>query len=121
MNGGVLSDSQIAAMSAAERAQLIDRLQPRQGESVTPSVTQQIRRLRLWISLAAAIALIPWIVYLALTLPQNYVAHNWRAAWVGFDILLLVFMIATAALGFMHRHLVTVVAFTSGVLLISDA
>ncbi len=108
-------------MSAVERAQLVDRLQPKHGELLTASVTQQIRRLRLWVSAAAAIALIPWIVYLALSLPENYVAHNWRAAWVGFDILLLVFMVATAALGFMRRHLVTVVAFTTGVLLISDA
>ena len=88
---------------------------------MTASVDQQIRRLRLWVSLAAAVGLIPWIVYLALTLPENYSAQHWRVAWVGFDILLLVFMAATAALGFMRRHLVTVAAFATGVLLICDA
>jgi hypothetical protein len=34
----------------------------------------QIRRIRAWLTLSAAIALIPWIVYLALTLPENYPA-----------------------------------------------
>jgi hypothetical protein len=121
MTGGVLSDSQIAAMSAVERADLIDRLHPKSGELLNASVTRRIRRLRLWVSIAAAIGLVPWIVYLALTLPPNYVAHNWRATWVGFDVLLLGFMGATAVLGVMHRHLLTVVAFTTGVLLICDA
>ena len=32
----------------------------------------QIRRTRGWLALCAAIALIPWTVYLGLTLPQRY-------------------------------------------------
>jgi hypothetical protein len=40
---------------------------------------------------------------------------------VGFDILLLLFMIATAVLGFRRHHLLTLFAFTSGILLICDA
>jgi hypothetical protein len=81
----------------------------------------QIRRIRSWLTLSAAIALIPWIVYLALSLPANYPAQNWRATWVGFDILLLIFMIATAALGFVRHHWLTLFAFTTGILLICDA
>ena len=96
MNGGGLSDAQIAAMSSMERRQLVHRLQP------APE-TDPTRRIRLWVTIAAAIGLIPWIAYLALTLPENYVAHNWRATWVGFDLLLLVFMIATTVLGLLHR------------------
>lgn len=66
-------------------------------------------------------ALVPWIVYLALTLPQNYSAQHWRATWVGFDILLLSFMIGTAVLGFLRHSLLTPIAFTTGVLLVCDA
>jgi hypothetical protein len=94
---------------------------PRAGELLPAPVTDLIRNARQWLSAAAAIALIPWIVYLVLTLPANYAAHNWRATWVGFDNLLLMFMIATAVLGFLHRHLLTLAAFTTGVLLICDA
>jgi hypothetical protein len=94
---------------------------PPAGELLPAPVTDLIRNARQWLSAAAAIALIPWIVYLVLTLPANYAAHNWRATWVGFDNLLLMFMIATAVLGFLHRHLLTLAAFTTGVLLICDA
>jgi hypothetical protein len=81
----------------------------------------EIRRIRVWLSVSAAIALVPWIVYLALSLPEDYVAQDWRATWVGFDILLLSFLIATAVFGFLRHQLLTLVAFTTGVLLICDA
>lgn len=81
----------------------------------------RIRRVRVWLSVSAAVGLIPWIVYLGYTLPQNYVAQNWRATWVGFDILLLIFLVATAVLGFLRNQLMTLFAFTTGVLLICDA
>jgi hypothetical protein len=41
--------------------------------------------------------------------------------WVGFDILLLMFTIATATLGFVRHHLLTLFAFTTGIVLICDA
>jgi hypothetical protein len=81
----------------------------------------QIRRIREWLALSAAIALIPWTIYLGLTLPQSYTAQHWQATWVGFDVLLLAFMTATAVLGFARHHLLTLFAFTTGVLLVCDA
>ena len=81
----------------------------------------KIRRIRGWLALCAAIALVPWTVYLGSTLPQSYSAQHWQATWVGFDVLLLVFMFATAVLGFTHHHLLTLFAFTTGVLLVCDA
>jgi hypothetical protein len=81
----------------------------------------QIRRIREWLTLSAAIALIPWTVYLSLTLPESYAAQHWLATWVGFDVLLMAFMIATAVLGFVRHHLLTLSAFTTGVLLVCDA
>src|SRR5271156_5542384 len=81
----------------------------------------QIRRIREWLALSAAIALIPWTIYLGLTLPQNYTAQHWQVTWVGFDILLLAFMLATAVLGFLRHNLLTLFAFSTGVLLVCDA
>jgi hypothetical protein len=81
----------------------------------------QIRRIREWLALSAAIALIPWTVYLGFTLPQSYTAQHWQATWVGFDVLLLAFMIATAALGFTQHHYLTLFAFATGILLLCDA
>ena len=81
----------------------------------------RIRRIREWLALSAAIALIPWTIYLGLTLPNSYTAQHWQATWVGFDVLLLAFMIATAVLGFAQHHLLTLFAFATGVLLVCDA
>ena len=81
----------------------------------------QIRRIREWLALSAAIALIPWTIYLGLTLPEDYTAQHWQATWVGFDVLLLAFMTATAVLGFIRHHLLTLFAFSTGVLLVCDA
>jgi hypothetical protein len=81
----------------------------------------QIHRIREWLALSAAIALIPWTIYLGLTLPQSYNAQHWQATWVGFDVLLLAFMIATAVLGFTQHHLLTLFAFATGVLLVCDS
>ncbi|SPM38336.1 hypothetical protein BN971_00913 [Mycobacterium numidiamassiliense] len=81
----------------------------------------QIRRIREWLSLCSAIALIPWTVYLGLTLPQNYNAQHWWLTWVGFDLLLVALMVATAVLGFIRHHLLTLFAFATGVLLVCDA
>jgi hypothetical protein len=67
------------------------------------------------------VGLVPWTVYLAITLPDKYIAHNWPATWVGFDVLLLVFLAATAVLGLLRRQLLVLTAFTTGILLICDA
>jgi hypothetical protein len=81
----------------------------------------RIRRIREWLAVCAAVALVPWTIYLAFTLPESYTAQHWQAAWVGFDVLLLLFMIATAVLGFAHHHWLTLFAFATGVLLLCDA
>jgi hypothetical protein len=118
---GVLSDARIAAMSPAERRDLILRLQRPLDEVFPPPVASRMRRTRLTLMVGGAIALIPWIVFLGFTLPADYVAHNWPATWIGFDCLLIAFMTATAVLGWLRRQLVLLPAFTTGVLLICDA
>jgi hypothetical protein len=120
MSDGV-SDAQIAAMSAAERRELIQRLELPIDDLVPASELTRLRRVRLALMIGATIGLAPWIVYLAFSLPAKYIAHNWPVTWVGFDILLLFFIAATALLGLLRRQLLILTAFTTGVLLICDA
>jgi hypothetical protein len=47
-------------------------------------------------SLTAAVAFLGWIAVLALTLPTRYLANHWNVAWVGFDVMLLISLLATA-------------------------
>jgi hypothetical protein len=117
----LLSDDQIAAMSPAQRRDLIQRLERPLDEVFPPAIARRMRRNRLTLTVVGAVGLIPWMTYLAFTLPENYVAHNWPATWIGFDCVLIAFMITTAVLGWLRRELVILPAFTTGVLLICDA
>jgi hypothetical protein len=121
MSDGGVSDAQIAAMSAANRRELIQRLERPLGELSPAAVLTRVRRVRLVLMVGATIGLIPWTVYLAITLPDKYIAHNWPATWVGFDVLLLIFIATTALLGLLRRQLLILTAFTTGILLICDA
>jgi hypothetical protein len=117
-----LTDEEIQTMTAAERHELIRRLAPApEQRMLTPRTVQRIRKWRTALVLASVAALIPWTVYLAMTLPSHYEARNWVATWVGFDILLVLMLTATAIAGWRRRQLLFPTAFASGVLLICDA
>jgi hypothetical protein len=117
----ILTDDQIATLTPGQRRDLITRLEQPLNDVINPLLLNRIRRARLGLMIAGSFAMVPWLVYLSMTLPENYVAHNWTATWVGFDLLLMGFMLATAAFGFLRRQVLLFTAFTSGVLLICDA
>ncbi|HUH72017.1 MAG TPA: hypothetical protein VLZ05_26025 [Mycobacterium sp.] len=121
MTDGILTDAQIAALTAEQRRELISRLEQPLSDVIDTAFLNRVRRIRLSLMVGGSIAMIPWLGYLSVTLPENYVAHNWPATWVGFDVLLVAFMLATAAFGYLRRQVVLLAAFTSGVLLICDA
>ena len=121
MTDAFLTDQQIAAMTPAERAELISRLEKPLSDLIDPEYLGRMRRIRLTLMIVGSIAMIPWLGYLYVTLPDRYIAHNWTVTWIGFDLLLVVFMLATAVLGYLRRQLLMLAAFASGVLLICDA
>lgn len=71
--------------------------------------------------LALACALVPWVVYLGLTLPDRAVSHNYRLAWVGFDVLLLGALARTSWLAWRRSPFVVNVASATATLLVVDA
>lgn len=121
MTEAILTDDQIDALTPEQRRELITRLEQPLSELEDPDVLNRMRHIRLGLIVFGLIAMIPWIGYLSLTLPQKYVAHNWPVTWIGFDILLVGFMAATAILGYLRRQLLVLTAFVTGVLLICDA
>ncbi|MGC4940272.1 hypothetical protein [Kribbella sp. DT2] len=117
-----VTDEQIAAMSTQERRELILRLAPvPAGLMPARRVMERIRRWRLVLILLCVAALIPWTVYLAVTLPERYEARNWVATWVGFDVVLTIMLLLTGIFGYRRRQLLFPTAFASGVLLLCDA
>nr|WP_055405874.1 hypothetical protein [Mycobacterium sp. UM_11] len=109
------------SLTPEQRRLLIKRLEQPVSDLIDPALLARVRRIRLSLMVGGSMAMVPWLGYLSVTLPENYVAHNWPLTWVGFDILLVSFMVATATLGYLRRQLLVPAAFTTGVLLICDA
>jgi len=82
------------------------------------------RALGWWVAplyLGMAVVLVPWIAVLARTLPDRIVSHNYRLAWVGFDVLLGLAMSRTAYLAWRRSPFVVNVASATAALLVVDA
>ena len=118
--GQVLSDAQIGALTPGQRRDLIRRLQRPVGDVMPTGHLAFLRRAHLGLMTGGVVFMIPWIVYLALTLPRTHVVRHWPLMWVGFDCLLVIFMAATAILAWLHRYLLVFSAFTTAILLLCD-
>jgi hypothetical protein len=97
---------------------------PPPSPPLPPEVLERVRRQRrhtLELLTVCAVGLVPWTVLLAFTLPSGYTVHQWRTTWVGFDVLLVLAMAATALLGWRRHRAVAVAAAATGVLLVCDA
>ncbi|RSN22118.1 hypothetical protein DMC63_10560 [Streptomyces sp. WAC 05977] len=80
-----------------------------------------IRRLLLTVLAGAAVLLVPWTVYLAHTLPDRYDTGQWRAAWVGFDVALLLCFAVGAWLGMRRRRTAVPLLSATAAMLCCDA
>ncbi|MFN8098405.1 MAG: hypothetical protein U0Q21_08980 [Dermatophilaceae bacterium] len=116
----MLTDDEIAAMSPRERRKLMQRLVEAGAGEVAPR-TIGPREIIVTLMGLSTLALIPWIAYLAFTLPRVYLVKGWDVTWFGFDVILVFFMGATAVFGYLRRQMVMLTAFATGVLLICDA
>ena len=121
MTNNVLSDAQITALTTAQRRELIQRLERPTADLRPKGFVARLTQAHLGLMTGGAVFMIPWTVYLSFTLPQNYTVHDWPLTWLGFDSLLVVFMAATAILTWLHRQVLVLPAFTTGILLLCDA
>ncbi len=69
----------------------------------------------------AAIAILPWIVYLGFVLPERSTSQHYNLAWVGFDLFLVFSMGRTALFAWKGRRQVQLPAVATATLLIVDA
>lgn len=119
-----LTDDEIESLDPVARRELIRRL--RQVDVVDAAVAAERQRLRrrravaLTVSAVAAALLVPWTAYLAVTLPDRYVAKAWALTWSGFDVLLIVLLGLTAYFAWKRRMLVVLTSFATGALLLAD-
>jgi hypothetical protein len=62
-----------------------------------------------------------WTIFLALTLPGSHQTRHWDAAWVGFDMGLIVALGVTAWAAWFRRQILVVAALVAATLLVCDA
>jgi hypothetical protein len=79
------------------------------------------RNLVLAAATLCAVFLVPWVTLLASSLPNRVQTHEWRVAWVGFDIAMIAAFAATAWFGWRRRQLVITALLVTATLLLCDA
>ena len=67
------------------------------------------------------LGMVPWMVYLAYSLPSRANTPNYSIAWLGFDAMLAASALLTAILAIRHSRGVQFPAFATAVLLFVDA
>lgn len=93
---------------------------PNPLQGIPPEGRRRARRLA-WLYAAAGVVLLPWIGFLAVTLPRRQFDLHYRAAWVGFDLLLVFAITRTAYMAFRVDQRVQISATATATLLIVDA
>lgn len=83
-----------------------------------------LRSVPIWVAPLFAVlgvATVPWTVYLSMTLPQHARITTYRTAWVGFDVILVIALLATAHAAWRGHWGVGLVASATATLLVVDA
>ena len=68
-----------------------------------------------------AVVLLPWTVYLGLSLPSHHLSAHWDISWTGLDAGLILSLAATGLFAYLRSILVVIAAATTGSLLLVDA
>lgn len=99
----------------------LDKLVEPAPEAENAVITDEARVVRWTGPLFAVFSLImlPWTIYLALSLPDRQVSAHYDAAWAGFDVMLLVALAMTSYFALRRsRHLATAAAGTAAWLVV---
>jgi hypothetical protein len=75
----------------------------------------------IWCYGLLGLCLIPWTLYLAQSLPIRAVARNWDIAWVGFDVFILITILANVVFAIYRSKFLVMSLVTTSVLLAVDA
>ena len=68
-----------------------------------------------------ALALVPWTLWLTISLPSQHVTEHYDVAWIGFDVALAAAFAATAWSAVRQPHWLVALAAVTGTMLLCDA
>ncbi|MCO6006917.1 hypothetical protein NE236_18175 [Actinoallomurus purpureus] len=116
------STDDLRLMEPRERAALIRALaELAEEDPLDDPGHRKGRRLFIAVTVGSCVWMIPWIVYLAFTLPGNHTADQWSATWTGFDIALLAALAGTTLATLRKRQVAIVGMLITSTLLTCDA
>ena len=116
------STEDLRLMEPSERAALMRALaELAEEDPLDDPGHRKGRRLFIAVTVGSCVWMVPWIVYLAFTLPGNYTADQWSATWTGFDIALLAALAGTALAILRKRQVAIVGMLITFTLLTCDA
>ncbi len=81
----------------------------------------ELNRLLSTIMIVAVVIMVPWTIFLAVTLPTHFRAHDWSVAWVGFDSVLMAVLLATAWAAWYRRQILAMMSVVAATMLLCDA
>jgi hypothetical protein len=79
------------------------------------------RRWAVALLAALGVGLVPWSLWLGLSLPSRKVTEHWDLAWAGFDMVLAASLLGTAVTLMRGSALLEAFAAATGALLVADA
>ena len=116
----VATANDVEALSAHDRA-LLSRWLSDSTRCDDIVVLRGRRRVGLAVTIGGALLLIPWMTRLWATLPDHHSSHQWRLAWSGFDVALVLAFALAAFAGWRRRQVSIPALLVLGVLLCCDA
>ena len=111
------------ARDAGEVIDHIDEVVPAAPEPENAVLVDNARAVR-WAGPVFALfslILLPWIVYLAFSLPSRQVSADYDVAWTGFDVMLLVALASTGYFALRRSRYLATAAVATVTLLVVDA
>lgn len=81
-------------------------------------------RLPAWIAAVyglLAVIIVPWTVYLAVTLPAHHLSRHWDVSWVGMDVAIAVLLVLNAVFSHLESKWLVLSATATTTLLCTDA
>jgi hypothetical protein len=116
------STDDLRLMEPSERAALMRALaELAEEDPLDDPGHRKGRRLFIAVTVGSCVWMVPWVVYLAFTLPGKYTADQWSATWTGFDIALLAALAGTALAILRKRQVAIVGMLITSTLLTCDA
>jgi hypothetical protein len=84
-------------------------------------VSSRASRLVAGFFMVVLVAMLPWVAFLAVTLPPRYDAGHWNLLWVGLDVGLICVLGYAAWAAWFRRQILASTTLIAGTLLVCDA